>query len=382
MSKLLDAADRLVETAISSSHGYDDVAPIAREVLAAADEGDGDLDAALRVLLEAVRAEDPERAGIAGVVCGALVEKGGEPTIAAEHVVERFMAVSRTASAYVDRCREYFRTEIVGDDACEICGPEDDEQDIMMPQVRLAVSETMPKGEEAWIALDLLCHPTVSLLCRAPEVRRQFARDVEAVNRIGALAAHQSGAYFVWALLSLLDDETLVVLDPQSKKGFEVEIDGVGDNFQLHLLLADALFGGGHLDGEGPGEAAARVARGEGPPAVDDYVIGFWNLYNWVGLSPEGELPDGYFDQGTRYWIWNEGVPADIQKFEGQRVVLLGPTPYVRQWQPSRLFDNLEARADVARVMASDEVEDWLQRIQAATAELREDQAFPGVHEG
>jgi hypothetical protein len=381
MADLLDAADKLVETAIAPSASYEDASEAAREVLETAGEYDEAFDDALRILLEAVRAEDPERAGIAGVVCGALVERGADAEIAAEHVAERYAAVARTASNYLGRCREYFQENILGDDACEICGPDDDEQDIMMPDVRLAVSENMPEGEGAWIALDLLSHPTVTMLCRTPDVRRQFGRDTELVNRIGALAAHQSSAYYVWALLSLLDEEPLLVIDPKQRKGFEIEIDGVGDNFQLHLLLADTLYGDGHLEGEAPEEAVASVARGDGPPVIDEYVVGFWNLYNWVGLSPDGELPDGYFDQGTRYWIWNEGVPADIQKLDDTRIVLLGPTPYIRQWQPSRLFPNLRARADVVRVLDDDEVGEWLDRISSRTAELREDQVMPGVHE-
>lgn len=373
---LTDHASRLANIAVSTEHTFEDAMEAARHLLESAEQDTEGVDDALRILLEAVRAEDAERAGIGAIVCGSLIENGGgDPRIAGEHVVERFDAVSKTALQYVEACGEYFRENVLSDDAvCEVCGPGEAEDDIMMPQVRQMVSQTMPEGESAWIALDLFCRPAVAVLQRDAALRQHFGRDLDLINRAGLLAQHQSSAYYVWALLSVLDDEQLLVIDPSTSRGFDVRIKGVGDNFQLHLLLAAELYGGGHLDGDDPPEPEVVAAmQGSGPVSVDDFVVGYWNLYNWCGLSPDGELPDGYFDQGQRYWIWNEGVPADILTLKDRRIVLLGPSPFVRPWQPTRLFDQLEASLVVERELAPEVVEEWLETIRSASADLRDE---------
>lgn len=378
---LIERATELSAIANAPDATYEDAMDAAQAVLVAAEDESANLDGALRVLLAAVRAEDDERAGIGAIVCGALVERGAEASLGTEHIVERFLVVAKTSARYVAACRDYFQDNILSEQAvCEICGPGEEETDIMMPQVRSAVSQEFPAGEAAWIALDLFCRPTVSVLARDPEARRALAKDIEMVNVIGALATHQPGAYFVWALLSMLDDEKLLVFEPTSGAGWEVGIDGVADNFQLHLLLANALIEAGHLDADPPEPEVIEVLNGAGPPMLDDFTMGYWNLYNWTGLSPEGVLPDGYFDQGSQHWIWNEGVPADIRELDGRRLVFLGAAPVIRQWRPARLFEPLPARVTVERSLDEDEVERWLSRVREESAKAREPRDPPHEH--
>lgn len=373
---LIEAATELSSIANRPGATYEDAMDAAHEVLVRAGEEPDRLDDAVRVLLAAVRAEDDDRAGIGAIVCGALVEKGADATLATEHLVERFVEVTKTSARYVALCKDYFENEILSDDAvCAVCGPGEEEDDIMMPQVREVVSASFPQGEDAWIALDLFCRPTVSVLVRDANARRRLAQDVELVNVIGALAAHQPGAYFVWALLSLLDDAPLTVivpgLDDDPAAGWRVRIDGVADNFQLHLLLADALVGGGIVDGEALEPEVVDVVRGTGPPLLDEHVMGYWNMYNWTALSPQRTLPDGYFNQGSQHMIWNEGVPADIATLDGERLMLLGPAPVIRQWRPARLFEPLAASLQIEHTMSPDEVDAWLRRITERTLTLQ-----------
>ena len=48
-------------------------------------------------------------------------------------------------------------------------------------------------------------------------------------------------AGWVHGLTLVLDDEPLIVLDPDSGCGFQLTMSGIGDNYQLHTLLADRL---------------------------------------------------------------------------------------------------------------------------------------------
>jgi hypothetical protein len=129
-------------------------------------------------------------------------------------------------------------------------------------------------------------------------------------------------------MMQVLDDEPIVVLHPGEGKGFRVRLSGLADNFQLHTLLADALIGqfpGRWLRGARPARAEVAAARDgavrEGCPGAH----GAFNLWTWRGLKADGTLRDPM--SGSSHWIWNEGVPADIPSFDGERVVLLGPPP-------------------------------------------------------
>ncbi len=370
---LLEAATKLAEIVNHPDATYEDAMDAAGVVLSASDAAPDQANGALRILLGAVCAADEERAGIGAIVCGALVEKGADATLATEHIVERFVEVTKTSARYVAQCRDYFQEHILSPDAvCEICGPGEDETDVMMPKVRAAVSAVFPEGEAAWIALDLFCRPTVSVLARDPAQRRVLAEDVDFVNLVGTLSVHQPGAYFVWALLSMLDDESLIVIDPNLSTGWEVRMDGVADNFQFHLLLADALIGGGLVEGEAPEPHVVDVVSGAGPPLLDEHVMGTWSLYNWTALAPDGTVPDGYFNQGSQHAIWNDGVPADIRPIRGRRVVLLGPSPVIRQWRPARLFAPISAHLEVLRELPAAELEEWTNTIHIESAKARQ----------
>lgn len=367
---LIEAATELSRVSTAPDGTYEGAMEATQDVLESADRHPDRLDDGLRVLLAAVRAEDDGRAGIGAIVCGAMIERGADPTLATEHIVERFIEVAKTSGRYVARCTEYFEEEILSDDAvCEVCGPGDEAENVMIPEVRSAVSQQFPQGEDAWLALDLFCRPAVSVLARDPETRKKIAQNVELVNLIGALSQHQPGAFFVWALLRLLDDEELIVIDPgvegAQAAGWKVRIDGVADNFQLHLLLAHELQQSGYLDDEPLPDEVVAVITGEGPPVLDEHVMGYWNLYNWTALGPGRTLPDGYFNQGSQHLIWNEGVPADIMLLNDHRVVLLGPAPVIRQWRPARLFEPLPGRLEIVEALDEATLSDWLAKIDA-----------------
>ena len=183
--------------------------------------------------------------------------------------------------------------------------------------------------------------------------------------------------------LLLLDDEPLLVLHAPTRQGWRMTIGGVADNFQLHMLLVDALVGAGGgrrrlfgkggaraerpapgegLPGRRPDEDLLAVWRGDGPQGLDRPSVGMWNLYQWRAVaSATGELRSD--DLGL--WVWNEGRPADIDVFDGVRTVVLGPASYERSFSSSRFFD-LPASLVVHRALEAAEVEAVFARMAAA----------------
>jgi len=57
------------------------------------------------------------------------------------------------------------------------------------------------------------------------------------------VAEHFNTAHWLHGLLLVLDDEELIVLHRPTGRGYRVTMSGIGDNFQLHILLAATLTG-------------------------------------------------------------------------------------------------------------------------------------------
>ena len=97
--------------------------------------------------------------------------------------------------------------------------------------------------------------------------RREFRDAAGLLPEIGD-AAERLGdsvprAHWLPGLAQVLDDEPVVVIDNATGRGFRLIMSGVGDNFQLHTLLADRLTGDpahGLLAGERPAPAWVAAA--------------------------------------------------------------------------------------------------------------------------
>lgn len=230
-----------------------------------------------------------------------------------------------------------------------------------------ALREELPAEAQAWDAFEETALALIAHLSRSAKARATARKDAKlraAVAELAGLTCPPNTG-FLAELLQVLDDEPLLVLHPASKRGFEVTISGIVDNFQLHTLLADVLVPLG-VPGERPPAAVARCMRGEGPQQVSTPSVGAFNLHQWTGLDRRGALRTGQTSAASAHWLWNEGVPADIQAFEGRRVVLIGPAPYRRSWNTARHFEAMAARVEVTRTLDAKEAQAWLRKLARA----------------
>jgi|GEM_PF-2644380 len=183
----------------------------------------------------------------------------------------------------------------------------------------------------------------MACLQRSPELRRTLPQRALLEGRIRRYSERYG---FLGKMLSVLDDEPLLVLHPASDRGFRFRMSGIADNFQLHLLLLGALAGNGPGRIEGIVPAAAAVAAAsDGETSSGLTAQSTWQLANWFALRPD-RLIDLMTDTNDylRSWIWNEGVPAEIARFDGQRVVLIGSSPIHRSWNVQRVFPAMHGR--------------------------------------
>lgn len=195
---------------------------------------------------------------------------------------------------------------------------------------------TLPQWEMAAVAV-----------LNDPAVRRTAEGKAELlalVERVAEASGHEFKCLDY--ALRVLDDEPLVVLHRESGTGYALRMSGIGDNFQLHTLLADVLAGGRHVPGEAPSAretAVCRDAAGQVPTT---------GAFNLVGA-----------DGG---WIFNEGTPADIAVVDGVRLLVLDPPPYRRSWPAGRFFPGMHGDLVLERVLSAQEAADWFAKLAPA----------------
>ncbi len=187
----------------------------------------------------------------------------------------------------------------------------------------------------AWQALPQYEMACVAML-NSKDVRLKAAGKQE-LRAVAARVEEASGETFkcLSYAVAVLDDEPLVALERATGAGFLSRMSGIGDNFQLHTLLADA--------GEAPSPKAVAQCRDQ--PGTTP-TTGSFNL-----VGADGE------------WIWNEGNPSDIPVVDGVRVAVVDPAPYRRSWDAGRFFPGMTGELVLERVLTEAEAGGLLAQV-------------------
>lgn len=349
MTELELNARALVEAAGSTD--VEDLRPACAGMIQAAAQAPWeDLHGAVTVLARGLQVPDLERAAALAVTCGALVERGAHPEIPTNAILKRLQDALPGALRLIQLASK--------------AAPGDEIEDAVFDQVR----RENPAETRAWDAVDNLGLAAIACLSRREALRKQALSDKVLVDAVAPLADVHPRMHFLALLLRVLDGQELVVLHPPTKQGWRVEVSGVADNFQLQTLLADLLVGKDFgLPGTPPPREVVDVMSGEGPQRIEASVAGGWNLYQWNIIQPDGSLPppEDTFALRDR-WVWGEGAPDDLERFEGRRTLVLGPATMKRQWNASRIFPALQASVELVETLAPAAVEQLLSRMGAA----------------
>ncbi|MEW9551402.1 hypothetical protein [Nonomuraea sp. NPDC050783] len=281
-----------------------------------------------------------------GVLCGALAELGGDPEPVAGPLVAELSDCLELAGAFA----AHWRSATGGEPPEPV---DDDHEWTEAVADRLTAApltrEAAVELTDAWSLAHLRAMPVVSILQLSPRLRHAVPGRERLIAALGTVLDERPDLESLAGLLRVLDNERLVVLHRPTGRGYEVVIGGIGDNFQLHTLLADALSGPdaeGLLEGVRPDPEWVRGAA-DGP--VDPGAPPVRGQFNLV---------DGYGK-----WVWNEGRPADIPRLDGVRVLVLDPPPYQRSWSPGRLYPMMRGSVRLRRVLPADEAAAWLAKV-------------------
>jgi hypothetical protein len=202
---------------------------------------------------------------------------------------------------------------------------------------------------QAWFAGDHWVQP-VLYLCQRADVRKALPQRDRLLTAVHNVREDLGTAQWLHGLLLVLDDVALTVVHRTTGRGYRVTIGGIGDNFQLHTLLAARLIGRedqGWLPGTPPTPAMVAAADGTGDPQPRGGILGQFNLVDLHGK-----------------WLWNEGRPADIPVTDGERVVVIDPPAYPRSWNLGRAYPLMKPTVRVDRQLSQQEAHDWLARAE------------------
>ena len=186
-------------------------------------------------------------------------------------------------------------------------------------------------------------------------VRAAVRADSSALEELSqivhALATRLAEFREVEELLRMAEADTALVLDRASWRGFRVRFDGIGDNFQLHTLLADALIGkeGMRVPGNRPDPRWTASCLDAPADPLADVVRGEWDL---VG--------------GNGDWLGNEAYPGDIPSIDGERVLVLEPQTLSHSWRAGRRHPNIPGSLQVLEELRPEEATTWWSRIHSA----------------
>ncbi|HUN37515.1 MAG TPA: hypothetical protein VMU95_36425 [Trebonia sp.] len=204
---------------------------------------------------------------------------------------------------------------------------------------------------EAWFSCRSWMQPVLHLAQRQ-DIRLTLPDRDRLTAASDAIREHMVTAEWLHGLLLVLDGETLVVLHRPTGLGYRVTISGIGDNFQLHTLLAAALTGKksrGMIPGKAPSQAEVAAAS-DGPE-----------------LTPRGGIQGRFaMADANGDGIWLEGRPADIPALEGTRVVVLDPLPQPRSWDAGRAYPQMRPTVAVDEVLNELSSAYWLSKVRPA----------------
>lgn len=286
------------------------------------------------------------------LTAGAFVEWGGSPVPLAENAPACALLTLQLRAAFSELW------PVVGVGRPE---PDPDQPPPMNELIGMFVAKAaefrLTHQQAADLAVSWFDAPHWVNLMITVMARREFRDAANLLSDIGevavSLADRVRRAHWLPGLAQVLDDEPAVAIDHATGRGFRLTMSGVGDNYQLHTLLAHRLIGDparGLLAGNPPAPAwvaAATSAPQQLPPG--DAIQRRFRLYDATGA-----------------YIYPEGRPADIAVVDGVRVIVLHPPLGNYRWTGGRTYEHMVPALTLDQIMTPDEADAWRARIAPA----------------
>lgn len=278
-----------------------------------------------------------------------LIEVGADPLAVLDVMVERI-------TEGLEQAARFPALATTMGDLTRPKGPA--EANVLLQRIAVAGAASGIDGYEsglilqAWFTINQWI-PGLLLPLQHKRARQALLGRRRLTDAVDAMIEHAEDAVWLQGLLQVLDEEPLIVVHRAAGTVYQVTISGVGDNFQLHTLLAATLIGDpdtGLIPGKQPDPAwVAAATTGEMNPSS-----GIHGQFNLVAATGD--------------WIDNEGRPAAIPAVDGHRVIVLDPPPYQLTWNLGRSYPLMTPEITLERVLPPAQATAWTNKIQPARA--------------
>src|SRR5262245_25138452 len=222
---ITQATQHLIATVRAPSSSEEDMRAAAQSLLNGLARGTpAQANAALSELAGCVSLDDPSRAAFFALVCGALVEIGCDPSDLIKPLNQRLESLLESSARLAAAC------------IARLPKPESEDEDPAeaFEDTRRRVAGAMPLENAAWEALNAFWRPAIAVFSVSPSARAE-AHGLR--NLATKIADQHEGGHWLRLMLSVLDNDPVLAIEPQTRLGILARMSGVVDNFQLNVLL-------------------------------------------------------------------------------------------------------------------------------------------------
>lgn len=306
-------------------------------------QSDEEVGQSMQLLCEVFSFDHLKNGSIASLVCGNLIEYGFPAEFIIDDFINFFTKGIEASLPFIQSCEEEFLKENDGEES----------EFELIERKKEELKPLLSTSIQILEGLDLYYPCGIAIFSSGIDALKKGKNSLSTVS---AYSHYNNAFYWFSKLFEVLYNEKVLVIDLNSQKGFKGRISGIVDNFQLQILLMGLpelnetiLLHKKDLD----------VVKGLDVQQLNKSISGKWNMYNWEYLK-ENHKDNSSAYPDSKYWIWGEGIPNDISKFNDYRVILLDKPSYSRSLPIQRTFKNLKAAIKVDEKLNKSQIEEQI----------------------
>ncbi|WP_028778812.1 hypothetical protein [Shimazuella kribbensis] len=296
---------------------------------------------------------DVYKKGLATLICGSLIEFGGNPKIIVQAIVEQLEKHLTATEAFL---------ALIEKEGLDSESLSSNDLDLLFNRNQDAV--------KASITASFVVLATMTSICRVKEARFELRQNGPLIQQVIRLEDDVDNLYYLRQVIHSVDDLEMIVLHPESQTGLKIKADMVQNNFHFFTLLQDQFVEQFRLHPSFTSfirnEAAIQIAKGEEMPEqnqqLQDHAL--FGFYDYGALNDEGQLLESV---PVGNWLFGEGTLHHVPKYNGVPVVLLGENMLGgRSWDVSfciPVHEALKPSIEIVEVFSPEQVHSQIQQM-------------------
>lgn len=296
---------------------------------------------------------DIYKKGLTCLICGSLIEFGGNPKIVVDHIIQQLENHLTATESFLSLAEQ-----------------EGWEGNTLSPKQLDLFFAQDADALKASITAPYVVLAAMTSICRLKEARQSIRTNTPLIHQVIQLEDEVDNLYYLKQVLYSADDLEMIILHPQSETGLKIQADMIQNNFHFFTLLQDLylnqfsshpIFAGLSLN-----EKAIHIAKGgslsENEDDVSDYAL--FGFYDFNALDEEGNLPAAVMPAN---WLFGEGTLHHIPKLNGLPIVILGEnTLGDRSWDITfctPVHDTLKPKLEILEILSHEQVQQYITMI-------------------